>query len=432
MLASTARGDRVSGQRTQSPATGLWSITLLRGLAALWVALSHGDGLWWRQVPGLFFGHAPEFFSSEPLLRIVSGLLFGMGFLGVPLFFVISGFCIHLPQAGKSDPLNLRSFAVRRFFRIYPLYIVVVIVAFVLFTISDGWGSTRILSVPNALGHLVFWHYADGGVCAGMGITPLMWTLAIEVHFYVLYALTLPWLRRFGLGRCAAIALGIDIAYRATCYATGLFYSENLPGYFFPARFSVIRFGEWLLGAWVAERYATGRIIPSRSLLRPILLVAGGMLCVATGSALCAAFGLRTHTTDVPACLGFMLVLLGMLSWELARRDTGIGQGLWARLATAVGERSYSLYLVHLTVMAAVLELWVRLRHIADKNAGRGSAEYLFAVLAGLAISFVVAEITYRLIEVPSHRLARRLAKNLENARKANNVGEALASPVQV
>ncbi|MGE5609761.1 MAG: acyltransferase family protein [Bacillota bacterium] len=398
----------------QSTKVGLWSITLLRGLAALWVCLSHGDGLWWRAVPDLFFGNARDFFSTQPVLRIVSGLLFGMGFLGVPLFFVISGFCIHLPQAGKSDPLDFRVFAIRRFFRIYPLYIAVVIVCFALLTLRFGWGGIPNLNLTNLLGHLVFWHYADGSAAnAGMGISPPMWTLAIEVQFYILYAITLPVLRRVGLGRCAAIGLGIDIAYRMGWYSTGLFYYDDVPRFVFPARLGAIRFGEWLLGAWVAELYVTGRLRQWCGALKPSALVGGGLLCIASGVALCAAFGLRAHTTDVPAALGFMLVLVGAIAWESSQGNIAVGQGFWARLASAVGDRSYSLYLVHLTVMAGVMDLWVRFRHIADKNAPRGSWEYFLVVLAGVALTFVAVEMTYRLIEMPSHRLARRLARKL-------------------
>ncbi len=87
----------------------------------------HAEGIVLRpaQATDVFQGNARPFFESQSVANVVSYLAFGFGFLGVPLFFVISGFCIHLPLAGKSTPLDPRSFAIRRFFRLYPLYFIV-------------------------------------------------------------------------------------------------------------------------------------------------------------------------------------------------------------------------------------------------------------------------------------------------------------------
>ena len=103
-------------------------IDQLRGVAALAVVVCHAAVSAYRGAPNL--GGAPW-----PWL--------GFGYLGVPLFFVISGFCIHLPQArllaspAAGRPAWRRFFA-RRFWRLYPPYLAAIAVALAL-----GGGSRR-------------------------------------------------------------------------------------------------------------------------------------------------------------------------------------------------------------------------------------------------------------------------------------------------
>ncbi|HET8529599.1 MAG TPA: acyltransferase family protein, partial [Methylomirabilota bacterium] len=70
-------------------ARGRWErVDQLRGLAALAVVLCHLAVSAYREAPNL---------GGDPWPWLA--LILGFGYLGVPLFFVISGFCIHLPQA---------------------------------------------------------------------------------------------------------------------------------------------------------------------------------------------------------------------------------------------------------------------------------------------------------------------------------------------
>src|SRR5262249_3570790 len=89
-------------------------IDQLRGLAALAVVACHVGVSAYRDVPN-------EGGTPWPWL----GFVLGFGYLGVPLFFVISGFCIHLPQArmlaaGAPRAPEWRRFFARRLWRLYP------------------------------------------------------------------------------------------------------------------------------------------------------------------------------------------------------------------------------------------------------------------------------------------------------------------------
>ena len=124
---------------TNPDARWLFTIDLLRGVAATLVVLYHAHLLFWRTpVNNIFEGHAREFFTQHSAAAEVVSYMLGLGFgyLGVSLFFVISGFCIHLPLAGSNTPLKVGPYAIRRFFRLSPLYFVVMCGAFALQAIA--------------------------------------------------------------------------------------------------------------------------------------------------------------------------------------------------------------------------------------------------------------------------------------------------------
>ena len=113
------------------PATGpthtphIARLDVLRALAFLGVFTFHMTG------PFLFLkitwnGNWADFSAWPPVLY---GLLpVAFGWLGVPLFFVLSGFCIHYSTLKRTAPFATGDFYWRRFLRIYPAYFVCVVV----------------------------------------------------------------------------------------------------------------------------------------------------------------------------------------------------------------------------------------------------------------------------------------------------------------
>src|SRR4051812_28422255 len=103
------------------------------------------------------------------------------------------------------------------FWRLYPLYLAVTVMVFASSVVMDGrLGRARPPGdyARDFAGHLFFWHYWDGPPSSHMGITPVFWTIAIEVHFYVLYVLLYPVIRRVGVARFTVAALAFGLAYR--------------------------------------------------------------------------------------------------------------------------------------------------------------------------------------------------------------------------
>jgi len=227
---------------TGAVGTRLGVLDGLRGVAVLLVLWYHVWEISWL--------------SPWPWLQFVPAT----GFVGVHLFFFLSGFVITYPfvrsaLSGAPAP-SWRHFAWRRFIKIVPSYLLSIAVAYAIGYAQMQPGAS---TVPDLVTHLLFVHtwFPDRfGTIDGV-----LWTLAVEVEFYVVFPLLWwcfrrqPWLTA---GVMIAIA-GIWRAEFAQCCFNTLFptYEENLPGYLdifacgMIAAYCFTRFGE----GWRTSRF---------------------------------------------------------------------------------------------------------------------------------------------------------------------------------
>lgn len=348
----------------------------LRGLAALWVVLYH---LWNRFYPGLSTQAAPLPSGPPPdLAGSLALFTFGFGYTGVTLFFVLSGLCIHLPQARRREyRVPIGRFAARRFWRLYPAYLASIVLSVLapalpkLLLAAGGrsfdWPAE--LRVRDAVVNAAFlqqlWPEA-------LGFNGVYWTLVYEIQFYLAYPALLWLVRRTGLLAVGAALLAAEVHFA--------FNPPPVPC-FFPARYF-----EWYLGVLAAEVIARH---PSRT--PPVL--AGLCAAVGLGGGVYSAFQpplfpLRDLTLAVGYFGAILLVAGGTGPLAAACR--------W-RLLGAVGVVSYSLYLIHVPVIDLV---WVGLDRLAARCAGDPSAVRLASLLA-VPLSLAGAVLFYRLFERP-------------------------------
>ena len=126
-------------------------------------------------------------FVPKPLMLILSH-----GWLGVDLFFLLSGFLITgILLGSKSSPHYFRNFYIRRVLRIMPVYFAVIIVWSFFYR---GYGRYFLLSSVFCanLAQLLHIHHAHGPA--------ILWSLAVEEHFYLLWPLIVLLLSERGLG----------------------------------------------------------------------------------------------------------------------------------------------------------------------------------------------------------------------------------------
>lgn len=141
----------------------LYELDALRGLAVIGVMLSHYTTRYEN-----LFGHV-----KNPYL-----LDFPYGGLGVPLFFIISGFVIYMTILNSQ---TIKDFAIKRITRLYPAYIVAVILTFTLVTLYQLQG--REVSLKHALINLTMF---QGFLVGVPNVDGAYWSLTVEISFYML------------------------------------------------------------------------------------------------------------------------------------------------------------------------------------------------------------------------------------------------------
>jgi peptidoglycan/LPS O-acetylase OafA/YrhL len=182
----------------------LTSIDALRGIAALGVVVYHAVGQAGNAVP--------QNLLKWPVVFIHS--LSSFGYVGVFLFFVISGFCIHLQwaraqAAGRTHEVRFAAFWKRRFRRLYPAYLIALALFLLTAAVSVGIKVTAGFIYDVAM-HVFMLHNLDPKTA--YSINGVFWTLAIEEQLYLAYFLLLFLRKRWGWGPtllvCAAARLG--------------------------------------------------------------------------------------------------------------------------------------------------------------------------------------------------------------------------------
>lgn len=346
------------------------SLQYLRGIAALLVVYFHAA----LQASG----HGA---AGSPALPV-------FGASGVDIFFVLSGYVMWITTAGRrTSPAD---FLRRRVVRIVPLYWLVTLVAAAAALLVPGLLRSTRFDAAHLLASLFFIPWPNPGIVAGgETLTPVVvpgWTLNMEMFFYVLFALVLPFAAS---RRIAGLLLLLALAYLVGNAVA----SPESPAAFYG---STIIFEFWLgvmLAALLNREARRGQAAP-RARLIPLALCG---LWLAGVAALVASDwgdvpGPRVVTLGLPA-----LVIVG--SAIAAERLRAVPHLRWLE---ELGNSSYSLYLTHGFVVAALRVLFAR------TPLGAAAGHPVLFVLCAIGASIVVGLVTYHRVEKPLVQLASR------------------------
>ena len=369
---------------TQSALTSrLRGLDLLRAAAILLVLMSHYMG---------FVSHAPTF-----------GVVGKVGWAGVDLFFVLSGYLIGnqlLAPAARGEPLSLKTFFVRRLLRTLPNYYVVLAVYW-LFPGPPLGGS----SMADPWRFLTFTQ--NFGLAYGQTFTH-SWSLCIEEQFYLLLPLVVLALARLGFPVRLAWGLLVGgivagMATRAAAYALNGHDAFMAEVYYS----SFCRADELLPGVAIALLRNFHPRAFARLLRHANALCAAG-LALSIGILTCIR--LDWPATLVTSTFGFSLLAIGFALLTCAALSPAcILNRLDIPGASRLALWSYAVYLVHKPVFMALRP------HLERLHVDAGAPVTVIAVMgAGIAGGWVL----YRCVETPFMRLRARwtTAHTVENA----------------
>lgn len=295
---------------------------------------------------------------------------FSGGFIGVDIFFVISGFLITgiLKRQMESGGFSFASFYKRRALRILPAVYVMLLAVFAVgyFVMLPGDYSDLAEAGGSVLvfaSNLYFWKSTGGYFAANSAELPLLhiWSLSLEEQFYFLWPIALLALIRIKSARSRIVMVAVA-AVLSFAYAEWSARSGSTGAYYFLHA----RAGELLMGALLALLPSNGPARPARTWASTVMAGLGVALIAAPAVLLSGASVFPGVNALVP-CLGAALLIIAPrfganpVTWLLSMRPV-----------VFIGLISYSLYLYHWPVISFLhyqkveLTPWVNVMVVAS------------------------------------------------------------------
>jgi peptidoglycan/LPS O-acetylase OafA/YrhL len=321
----------------------------LRFILASWVVMAH-------------FGIFPLFAGVDE--NTTFGRLIVHGWRSIPFgtaavigFFVISGFCIHLPFR-NGEELPVGRYYSRRYIRI------LIPLAGALLTLRMAGVQLQFLGRESIL-----WH-------------SLLWSLLCEEIYYAAYPLLRIGRVRFGWTALLTTAFVVGGGIAATHR-----YADDWSAYG-PIGTALILLPVWLLGCLLAEQAERLSPDPSRSIWT-------WRFIVWLASWVCEMLHFKAHISYTQTLLPF-----GILAYFWTRHEIAYGMCVkpWRPLVLA-GRWSYSLYLVH----GAAMVIFARTSPLPNLG-------YALNWCAANAFILTFSYVFFLVVESPSHRLARKIS----------------------
>jgi peptidoglycan/LPS O-acetylase OafA/YrhL len=344
------------------------------------------DGLRGVAVLSVLVGHS-GFLEALPHLKNLEYTRFG-----VDLFFVLSGFLITgILLDSKGSDHYFRNFYARRALRIWPLYYIILFLAFVVTPMlvpstkpATGTWPAFVFYVQNlALVHRDTYPF-------GLGAT---WSLAVEEQFYCTWPFLVFLLRKRTLAVVSFSLAVISLSLRLFFHFQGV--APGFVHFFTFSRLDAISFGT-LAAIWLRSSSCT----LERWRTRAYQFFALGL----TGVVLARILMHRNSTSIGYTFLAFTFTgLLGM-SLVSDARSSPLGRTLSAAWLRYIGKISYGIYLLHYPIFL----LWAKFIRTRDIFASNQVMGNLLGFVGQMLLAFLAASISWHLLEKPILRLKER------------------------
>jgi len=310
------------------------------------------------------------------------------GIHGVQLFFLVSAFTLTMSYYNRKGEKNeLKSFFIRRFFRIAPMYYLAIIyftfAIFLKFSFTDfDWSAIPpkgiISSFLFANGLFPAWinSYVPGG-----------WSITVEFMFYFM----LPFICRLVTNVNRSLLFVYITLLLASVLNTVLedssFDKYDFLYYYLPNQLPVFALG--ILAYWITKEGVDK-------------IITGNILLLATTVFIyCFVFSLSFH---ILYSLVFFILLL-----VLSKKPYKLFSN---KIMATIGKCSFSMYLVHFAILGLLNQYGISYLIKADGfNSALFDIILMFLFIA--ASAFIISYLTYKFIEVPGQNLGRKLIKKI-------------------
>lgn len=329
------------------------------------------------------------------------------GWMGVDVFFVLSGFLITsilLGEHKKFNSINLKQFYIRRALRLYPALLLLLLGGLLFyrelgdrpsgqeFATLAGYGVTALIVGTYMM------DFAFGLTGNPFGEMSHTWSLAVEEQFYLLWPISLILLLRHRK-KVLNWTVGMTLASLLIMLALLPASLSGVPDYAYYLPFS--RFWELTLGCSVALVLNNDRMprVAGSTWFGAVAIAVAAVTYLV--GAYIGGFVLAYPRAGGGPFLGLLAPLIAIATAALlfhltARRDGTLTRLLSSPPLVYIGRRSYGLYLYHFPILV-ILE-----SHLHARRA--------VVTLVMLAVTMVLAELSYRFVELPLLRLKKRFS----------------------
>lgn len=350
------------------------------------------------------FFHFRYYLNDIYAQKDLGDILFINGAFGVDLFFIISGFIIcYATQKVEERPII--AYTLKRFFRIYPLMIMSLIIFYVMF--GDGDFSFLKSVIP------LHADYSKKGPFFGYNMLSPVWTLSYEITFYLLFLIGLSISQRYRKGITTDLILLIFVVLQLLLNQTvevsaysNYDYIDNVALKPIIAMLSSPMIIEFVYGITLYVLYTNLPTINDKHkhVANPVIIA-----LVITSLLLFFSENLYGHGPfkwGLPSAL----LIFSLLFYE---RINGLPDVKWLYF---LGNISFSLYLTHIIIIKTIRKY--------DISLGLdGFPAFLFAV----TVSIAVATLVYQLVEVRSIAMCRAILNTIATRHRHTSTGGFIA-----
>lgn len=350
-------------------------IDCLRGVAIILVIMNHINGFLNTNVLYSFF---PSFLEA-----FIVNTRFG-----VQLFFIVSAFTLMMSIYNRKEEIHaLRSFYIRRFFRIAPMYYLAIIYftgAFLNFTLSsEGWSNVSLK------GLILSFFFLNGLLPSTINsYVPGGWSITVEFMFYIILPLLF-----IKIKSTNSAILFIVISMFISALLFYLLKDTSFQYYHYLDYYLINQlpiFGLGILAYYISKNKVELSLSYLFLLLVGVYFVNDYLLI---------------NKAQYYGFIFFFLLLATSLNQKLLK---------WNFLAT-VGKYSFSLYLVHFII----IDITNRFIHISIEdyvtNFFNAIIIYIISFIILFTLSLIVSIASYKYIEIPGQNLGRKLIKKLNS-----------------